>query len=599
MNRLSRILPIVLILLIVILSAEQQKRHTGLHGEACLFCHERTTDPDPSHPVGAFGCSVCHLGNPFSFDSERAHATMVRNPGDLRRIGQTCGKTGCHPEVADRVEKSVMATNRGILKTVQAHWLNLSQETTEVRDLLTRDPPHNLAIDQYRKMCGGCHLWKEREEGEHEVALRGGGCSDCHVPDTVRRERLREDGSLQHPRLTTRIPSENCVKCHNRSARIGLSYFGKYESAGYGTPYQGRELSWRRLSGRRFFLHLPADAHFAKAQLTCIDCHTSTGLMGDGLRHDDMDGQLDVTCEACHLPRWQEGGGPGGLVERLVSMNRRVPKPAGDAVALTKKQTPIYNLQRHEGNPVFFRKQDGRAIVMNPQTQDRFYHRFPGHERLSCQACHSAWIPQCYGCHITYQASGVQTDWLSGKESGGRWEERRSYIRFSKPALGLKGGKRIAPLSPCQVFLSYLDPSGAFQEARSFQTLTVSAFDPHTTQKAVPSCAECHSDPKTLGFGEGELFYRNGEWSFRPTYDTAASGLGLVFPLDGYVDVKGEVFQTNVYDGTRPFAKEEIARILGASPCIVCHDRYEDPIYLDFHASRRRFDAGEDLPCLR
>jgi hypothetical protein len=524
---------------------------------------------------------------------------MVRNPGALQGVGHTCAKAGCHPEIAERVEKGIMATNRGILNTLQAHWLGLGQTAFEVKDLLGKDPPHNLAIDQYRKMCGGCHLWKARGEGEDEVALRGGGCTDCHVPDTVKREGVKPDGSLKHPLITTRIPSENCVKCHNRSARIGLSYFGRYESAGYGTPYEGGAMSGRRLSGRRFFLHLPGDVHFTKAGMTCIDCHTALELMGDGQRHDDMDAQLDVTCEACHLPRWENAIPSDGLAERLVSLNRGVPPPGDHPIAVSKKGTPLYNLQRRGARPVFFRKADGLRIEMEDASPDRPYHRFQGHERLSCQACHSAWMPQCFGCHIAYRASGVQADWLSGKETPGHWEERRSYVRFSRPSLGVKTDSRVAPLSPCQVFLSYFDESDRYRAERSFQILTVSAFDPHTTTREAPTCLWCHTDPKALGLGEGELSYRNGKWSFRPTYDAAASGLPLDFPLDAYVDPRGRVLQRNAYDGTRPFVQAELERILRVGPCIVCHDRYEDVIYRDFGKSLDRFQRGEGLPCSR
>ena len=41
-----------------------------------------------------------------------------------------------------------------------------------------------------------------------------------------------------HPLVVKQVPEENCIRCHNRSGRIGLSYIGVYESEGYGTPYE-------------------------------------------------------------------------------------------------------------------------------------------------------------------------------------------------------------------------------------------------------------------------------------------------------------------------------------------------------------------------
>jgi len=88
---------------------------------------------------------------------------MVRNPGDLRVVDRTCGKTGCHADIAARVKNSLMATNVGILSTLQEQWLNRKDISGDspvvmgvgVRDLYGKTPPQNLAIDHYRKMCGG------------------------------------------------------------------------------------------------------------------------------------------------------------------------------------------------------------------------------------------------------------------------------------------------------------------------------------------------------------------------------------------------------------------------------------------------------------
>lgn len=589
---------------ILIFKENRIQRPEGFSGEGCLFCHKQMSDSDRSHPAAAFGCSSCHLGNPYSLDEKRAHATLVKNPGDLRVAEITCGKTGCHGEIVGRVKKSLMATNRGILKIVQEEWGDgqerafVSSKPLNVRDLYGKHPPRNAPLDLYRKMCGGCHLWKEKEGNKGEVGRRGGGCSDCHVVD-VEKVKTPEGLLVQHPEMTTRIPSENCVKCHNRSARIGLSYFGKFESAGYGTPYEGDDLSSRRLSGRRFYLDLPADIHFEKGKMVCIDCHTATGLMGDGHLYDKMADQVDISCEACHSPRFTSNPETESLANRLAFLNGKIPMPEKRPIGFSRKGTPLYNVQEVNGKPVFYRKMDGQALKLQVAGDlKKAHHNLKGHDRLSCQACHSAWIPQCYGCHLTYQKSALQKDWITGKKTLGKWKETRSYLRFRKPTLGLHGDGRIYPLSPCQVFFSPLDDAGQFIKTESFTNLNLSAFDPHTTREKSRTCIDCHADPKTIGLGEGILYQHKGKRIFRPTHHASDHGPDLSFPLDGFVNLAGKPLQTGAKNGVRPFDHKEIDRILSVEPCLGCHSTYEDRIYQDFPKSMKRFKTDEGLPCV-
>ncbi|MBL7102249.1 MAG: hypothetical protein KJ573_10450 [Proteobacteria bacterium] len=601
----------IIILLILVAAAllikeSRIKRPSEPLQDGCVSCHGDVKDPDPSHPVSVFGCYICHLGNRYSLDRDRAHFTMVRNPGDLRVVDRTCGKGGCHSDIVARVKNSVMATNRGIIGVIQEQWLNSKKangapnvvRAIGVGDLYGKDPPSNLAIDHYRKMCGGCHLWKERGDREGEVGRRGGGCSNCHVLDEEKKGSA-EKKTTGHPKMTTRIPSRNCIKCHNRSARIGLSYFGRFESAGYGTPYEGNGLSGRRLSGNRFFLNLQADIHFSKANMECIDCHTATGLMGDGRQYDKMAAQIDISCQACHSPKFSVMEGPESLAGRLAFLNKRVPRGIGKSIALSKKGTPLYNLQRKDGKVIFYRKMDGLPVEMDIRSSDKPHHGLKGHERLACQSCHSAWIPQCYGCHLTYRKSERQTDWITHESSPGRWKEARSYLRFSRPALGIRNGFGIYPISPCQVFVSVFDSSGRFRKDQSFKTMNISAFDPHTTSKKSRTCIECHQDPKVIGLGEGILHQKGSKRVFRATYDSSSSGIDVPFPLDGFVDLSGEPLQTDSGKGVRPFNREEIDRILGVAPCLGCHPGYDDRIYGDFRGSKERFEIEAGLPCLK
>ena len=582
-----------------LLAVERFRIKTGDGGpDSCLSCHREVESPDPSHPVAVLGCSVCHLGNAFALEKDRAHAGMVVNPGDLRVAGQTCGRAGeCHAEVVPRVKASIMATNKGIVNILYQHW-----ETRGIRAAAPRGVPgfladpkrRNLAEDHFAKMCATCHLWKARQRGGGEMAQRGGGCSACHVvkaqgpADT----KLR---SFAHAKLSTRIPSSNCRRCHNRSARQGLSYAGHFESAGYGTPYAEGLPGNRRLSGGRFYLELPPDVH-QQAGMACIDCHTHLELMGDGQEHEYLRDQVGISCEMCHDPEFEALRESEVLGRKLIDLNRAVPDAAGTAMVYSPKGAPVYNLRQLGPRVVLFRKLDGRPLFLDTGSQDRPWHQLSGHERLSCQACHSRFIPQCYGCHLEYRQDEQQKDKLSGEITRGRWREGRSYLRFEDPVLGIDR-ERISPFAPCQVLVSVFDAQGDYLPDKGFSILSMTSFDPHTTQTDSRSCLDCHADPKAMGLGEGRLTRQKNGLVIRQTYDSRRSGFGTDIPPEAFTTAQEGQLQITSDPDQRPFTATEIGNIREVTPCLGCHDTYEDPIYVDFRESRQLLANGRARQC--
>ena len=171
-------------------------------------------------------------------------------------------------------------------------------------------------------------------------------------------------------------------------------------------------------------------------------------------------------------------------------------------------------------------------------------------------------------------------------------------MRFSKPTLGFRSLDKIAPFSPCQVFVSVFDKDGRYVEKESFEILKMTSFDPHTTVKNSRTCRDCHGDPKSLGLGEGILNLKAGKLSFRPTYDSLSSGLGITFSPDAFVDIDGKPLQADLKKEIRPFNKKELKKIVSVNACLPCHYKYEDKIYQNFQPGLKRFKMEKDLPCL-
>lgn len=517
--------------------------------EMCLACHQKE-QLDPVHDTKILGCSPCHLGSPLAIDKNIAHEGIVKNPGDLRVVEKTCGVQGCHGTDTHKVKNSLMATNRGILATLLYYWGEAPDQNGDysVEELL-KTGKTSLALDYYRKLCATCHLWKQKGDLPGFFGQKGGGCSACHY---ITNPALPNEGPEKgHPLITKKIPMENCVRCHNRSGRIGISYKGIYEAEGYGTPYKDGDVSKNRLPGDRFFLELPPDIHFARG-MTCIDCHTRNEIMGDGKRYAHFEEQLEIHCETCHT-----SSNPG----------------------ITTKNNRLNNLDTETTPPTLTSKLDNKPHPVNLPLADSC--EYPGHSRLSCQACHSTWVPQCYGCHVKQDKSETHLDKLTLKETPGWWQEGRSYIRYEKPALGI-WNNRVMPITPgCQDVVTLKDEDGTMTD--SFYSFTMAAIDPHTTQLKGRSCLDCHTSTKTIGLGEGTTWQDDtGAWQFDPVSLEMETTAGKVPALDAFVTIEGVPLQKSFRPNMRPFQSGEIKRILTVGKCLTCHTSIKDRIYHPF-----------------
>jgi Zn finger protein HypA/HybF involved in hydrogenase expression len=536
--------------------------------EMCLHCHSKEK-LDGAHDRLVVGCSPCHLGNPLAIDKGKAHAGMVLNPGDLRVVAKTCGVEGCHPADVHKVKHSLMATNRGILATLLYYWGEREHQHADITvEQLLSSGETSLALDYYRKLCATCHLWKQKNDLPGAPAFfneKGGGCSACHYilpPGTPQNTVTAEiPGADQeeakknrpHPQVVRQVPEDNCIRCHNRSGRIGLSYTGVFEAEGYGTPYEKGQHSSQRLAGDRFYLKIAPDIHHTKG-MACIDCHTRDEIMGDGTSYAHYEEQVEITCRSCH------DATPG----------------------TTRKHKPLNNVRQREGRFVLAGKIDGKERPLNPPNPQACL--APSHKRLTCESCHSTWVPQCYGCHVKRDKRETHLDKLTLKETPGWWEEGRSYIRYERPMLAVWGEKVVVVTPGCQDLVTLIDDQG--QSEGGFNRFTMAAINPHTIQAKGRSCKDCHASPKTVGLGEGTVVNKEGLWQFFPVDRGVASERGRTPGFDTFVTIDGTPLQHGSRQDLRPFNGEELRRILRVGLCLDCHPNADDSVYRNYDRQR-------------
>ncbi|MBI5584896.1 MAG: hypothetical protein HY892_13875 [Deltaproteobacteria bacterium] len=628
--------------------------------ERCLTCHFGIEEISSAHPVQSFGCTICHGGNGLALDKDLAHQGLLggANPADFRVVHLTCGRrapdgTRCHsghgePEknTALTAPRSLMASMAGVIAGLRYTWG--AQDTPEARygavgvrtpekslapipvfdrlsfrrgadgRALTKDDLGNeiavsgqLADDHWRKFCSRCHLYSERPSGP---SAHGGGCASCHVVRNTAGTYEGGDVSLprnkvgygrQH-RLSASPPVSQCLRCHNRSGRIGLTYSGLLESDQYGTPYQSGDLHKSRLSGGRFVQHLTPDIHFEKG-MHCIDCHLAREIMGDGRIYSRMYQAVEIRCEDCHgtekkPPRTVTVLSDKDPVIWLAANQKLPPIQPGELLLTSSRGQPFSNIRREKDQWVLFSKVDGRRHPLKIITARPGPHAFPGHgsERMECFSCHTRWAPQCYGCHDYRRSGDRQLDVMNRVSSPGAWLETRDYYRFEDPPLGRNQRRKVSPFVPgCQVLLTELDSQGRPLEGRArkifrrpgFNGIVAGPLQPHAVRREVRSCPECHGNPKALGLGSGLLLPGSAGNANRHLSPFRGEP---EFPhsWEALIDPEGRPLQSTSRPGARPFNRKELIKIRRVAPCLPCHDTYQDPIYRDPEQAYR-VDRGE------
>ncbi|MDI6744100.1 MAG: hypothetical protein QMD07_01870 [Thermodesulfovibrionales bacterium] len=592
----------------------------------------------------------------------------LRNPSNLRVLEQSCALGGCHaghPEEHKnhytRVRKTMMSLMAGMISGMRYNWAAQPEKISKYAAVGVKDedgiiPEHRGAMkeiktipvftgkdmpsnkdgsfktkddmgneieisnemtdSQWRKSCARCHLWTERTPGGFADS-RAQGCAACHVLYDDDGKYKGNDPTISkdkagHPKvhqLTVAIPAEQCIHCHNRGGRTGVSFEGRIESDFYGTPFKSGALSKLMFHGK--YYNTPTkDVHYEKG-MECIDCHTQFDVMGDGNIYSKKFEQVEVRCEDCH-GNYKEGiktakvTDPNDRVIRLGKVSPNYKNKVGDEMVLTARGNKYSNAKIIDGEPILISKFDGREHKMAVIAGKKGAHSIPQHqEKMECYACHARWTSQCYGCHDYYDQTSKSGDWLTGVKTPGGWPEWRSYVRFLEPTLGVNAKGKVATYVPaCQIQVNAVTDKGrivqpydnfVYKTSEGYSGIVQSPMQTHSIRREVRSCEDCHLSSKALGLGVGDLKIAKDKTGksdkFEYLYDMKKSGLSPNFPLETIVTPQGQQISSTSHIGARPFNQKEINRILKVGTCLPCHDKYDDPIYKNIQGSYKKADT--------
>ncbi len=539
----------------------------------------------------------------------------------------------------------------------------------------------SLAMHTYIRMeCQRCHTGVKGQEREGQY--RGMGCTSCHVPYSTgglyegRDPMIPKDEPghmLTHQIQGTReaqvhvgeqsysgIPVRSCVTCHNRGRRIGTSYMGLMETA-YSSPFMGGGDVQPKTFGKKY-LHLHADLHKDKGML-CQDCHTSIDVHSDGRLAGSTLAAVEIECQDCHgtptaypwelpLGTGDEISGPVPAVGEARGVSGSLPEylkkgtvfDKEDGYLISARGNPMPHLVRR-GDDVVLHSAGGQDLLLKPLKKlletDALSEEarvamvgVQGHmNQMECYACHDAWAPQCYGCHIQVDYSKEQQglDWISIGEDhdamgrtaevqakidvnaldehkiDGHVQEERSYLRFEDPPLAVNGEHRVAPSIPgCQTSITVIGKNGeTLLKNHIFKIPNVEGAGPegqkgidmavshtHTVSLKGRSCESCHANEKAMGYGiaGGELFEDPSKGYGIELTDSQGNPIPKqareqIQPMDGldhdwsrFVTETGEQLQTvgHHFTGSRPLNNAERSRLDRRGVCISCHQEMPD-----------------------
>lgn len=553
----------------------------------CIDCHNEMIGFEESHSPEKVGCNACHLGNPNTTNKAFAHNGMILIPGNLSNAAKTCGTTGCHPGIPERIDNSIMNTMSGVISVNRFAFDEIEKPEGLFR---VKELKQSNADNHNRNLCASCHLGNEKTEwGAINELSRGGGCNACHLnysneateqlnnylTSNVKGEmsneieKRSENFPKVHPQLSLNVTNNHCFGCHSRSGRISTNYEGWFETLLSENDIKGNK-NYRLLMDGRVFQKARDDVHH-KAGMECIDCHVSMEIMGDGNLYQHMEEVTKVKCIDCHSTEVSSVSYNQLDFESKKIVDLRKSKREKEKFLVTSKSNIaiVNTFVNSDDEKYLITKSSGIKLMLNPPKPICIEGK--AHQRLSCNSCHTEWVTHCVGCHTEYDPNLEGYDLLDNKDIVGSWKETPSDFYVDYPVLGVRkensGKETIDTFLPGMVITidKFKNPG-----KKIFKRLFAPTFS-HTINKSGRSCKSCHNNPLAIGYGKGELIFSGtANLSFKPFY---ANHIGDNLPKDawiGFMKTRNETSTTRT--NTRPFTVEEQKRILLVGVCLTCHE---------------------------
>lgn len=569
----------------ILITVTQSKTEFIAEGGQCISCHTQVTGMGEVH--SAIGCATCHFGNSNAKDIEEAHKGMVTIPGNASNMDKACGI--CHGEAVSNIKTSMMSTNNGIVSVNKYIFGELDSPDgfQHISDI-----GFSAADEHLRNLCSRCHLGYEKEHtGPVNELTRGGGCNACHLNYSLEGKQahfsyLKDNRNLPqiHPSLDLNVSNDHCFGCHSRSGRISTNYEGYHETLLSKDKMEDVE-GYRTLQDDRVFKYISEDVHHTKG-LLCIDCHTYADVMGDGKQYAHEEDAVKISCEDCHSVNKSIIG-----VESLDTINKRIYNSRQyshpNMLATSKENVPLINTFIDEnGKASLISKKDGMEHVLTILSSSCA--REFGHQDLTCASCHTAWAPQCIGCHVDFDPKVNGYDLLTRKYKQGSWIEYAGEFLVGPPTLAISekdGHREIQTAVPGMIFT--LDQSGYKGKTpadTTFHRLFAPA-SPHTTAAVGRDCKSCHNNPVALGYGRGKMEFvtdiEKPHWIFEPEYaDLPQDRL----PSDAWIGFMKEAGPKSSTRLTfRAFTVKEQQKILRVGACLTCHEESSELMQQSIH----------------
>ena len=458
-------------------------------------------------------------------------------PGDYR----SSGCSACHFVYANDREAANSAHfarhgNRGLTQT---------DDPTIPKD----EPGHPLKHEFTRSIpssqCMTCHVhngnaflntflgymwWDQQTDGEHLYPSKQRDPTASEL-DRVGRSNPEEAAArgLWHDRDFL----EQASDLNRQLRKVQLSdYHGhgwifrkvfKQDRKGNYLDAQGNSLAFEDPELWKKAVHLK-DAHLEKG-MHCVDCHFQQDVHGSGKIYGDRRAAVEIDCRDCHGTVRARAtlitSGPASPGTDLTSLatpfgaarftlrrekvvqnsmvTRGLSWEVPQVVDIVDPSHPRYNEKARLAKTI---QRDGRSWGDGQASASALAH---DDSRLTCYACHSSWITNCFGCHLSAKVN-TRRPMLhnEGEESQVYASYNPQVLRTDSYMLGIDGTvekHRVVPVrSSSAVTLSV---QNANREWILNQVPTISAAGyngqafnthaPHTVRRTeTKRCTDCH-----------------------------------------------------------------------------------------------------------